>query len=493
MQCLSDGAAEVRQYSVGVKPGLGACPPIQCKRTGDGLRLVSRQILLGCFTSMMLPLQTARMRAGSRALLLMLALGVAPKLFSQREVPLPQQNEYGAMFFDQLRRIFGQFRDADLQRVFQMARPTQCSELVTDKGEWREVAFFNENRKLGDWHRSSLDEVKNDLAVYIFKGVCRGQRGPVQVITKFPVDESIRAYQERRINFREIEVNENAPVTAAVDSQTEAYTFDLPYLFRTTDKNGDRVYTLNPARLSDRYASDVINRWECKSVIADDVTYQFLICHTTLVPRDAVSGNRGRNASFGASAYSILSDGKEASSTVRLTFGDQPVSTGEPGGTPSSPSASTLHQRPTEERTWRPVAPQARLIDIGQREFRLRFNAEMWKGRVDRPQFIADGILANGGAAPPRNKDYCTWRPGARGGANQLLDTSNSDTVLHSLEFRKEARSATSTVFQMESDAGLALGVLQCFFPKTQTPEEITVGMWLSTVGSNIGLEKPEQ
>src|SRR5215470_7359088 len=148
-------------------------------------------------------------RRAARNLFLVTALLMGTYAHGQRErqVPPPQEDDYGAKFFDQLRRIFGRFRDADLRRVFDAAGPIPCSELVTDKGEWREVAFFNENRKLGDWHRSSLDEVKNDLAVYIFKGVCRGQRGPVQVITKFPVDESIRAYQERRINFREIEVN----------------------------------------------------------------------------------------------------------------------------------------------------------------------------------------------------------------------------------------------------------------------------------------------
>src|SRR5580658_2598459 len=60
--------------------------------------------------------------------------------------------EYGTKFFDQLRNIFGRFRDADLQRVFQAAGPIPCSQLVDDKGEWRAVAFFNDNRKLGDWY-----------------------------------------------------------------------------------------------------------------------------------------------------------------------------------------------------------------------------------------------------------------------------------------------------------------------------------------------------
>src|SRR5262249_50430680 len=152
------------------------------------------------------------------------------------------------------------------------------------------------------------DEVRNDLAVYIFKGACGGQRSSVQVTTKFPVDESIKAYQAGRIPFRNIDANVNSPVTAAYDSQSQVYAFDLPYLFRVSDNSGDPIYTLNPRRLSDRYATDVMNRWECKSVSAEDVTYQFLICHTTLVPRNTAQGT-GRSVPFGASAYSILSDG----------------------------------------------------------------------------------------------------------------------------------------------------------------------------------------
>src|SRR5579862_1346257 len=88
-----------------------------------------------------------------------------------RETPT-SQHEYGTRFFDQLGRIFGRFRDADLRQVFQAARPIQCSDLVMGTGEWRAVAFFNENRKLGDWYRKSIDEVKHDLAVYSFKGSC---------------------------------------------------------------------------------------------------------------------------------------------------------------------------------------------------------------------------------------------------------------------------------------------------------------------------------
>src|SRR5437016_12485866 len=140
-----------------------------------------------------------------------------------------QAERYDRKFFVQLRGVFGRFRDADLQRVFDNAQPIQCSELINDEGEWRTVAFFNEKRELGDWYRSSFDEVKSDLAVFTFKGVCRGEHGPVQLTTKFPVTESIQAYNQKRIGLDEVEVNLNAPVRPVYDSQTKAYSFDLPY------------------------------------------------------------------------------------------------------------------------------------------------------------------------------------------------------------------------------------------------------------------------
>jgi hypothetical protein len=422
-----------------------------------------------------------------------MVLGLAvPVTYSQRDQDLPgsQASEYGAKFFDQLQTIFGRFRDADLKRVFQTARPIQCSDLVTDRGEWREVAFFNENRTLGDWYRTSLDEVRSDLAVFIFKGACGGRRAAVQVTTKFPVDESVTLYRERRISFREIEVNVNAPVTATYDDQTQAYIFNLPYLFRVAGKDGTPVYTLSPRRVSDRYAADVTNHWECKSVSAEDVTYQFLICHTTLIPRNAASGSSS-SVPFGASAYSILSDGREAASSVTLQF-----------GAPEVPAAESKNERPSEPRptdqplvetkAWRAVQPQERLAEIGQSEFRLRFNVESWKGRIGQPQLIADGTLSSfGTVSTPRSKDYCIWRPGASTQANQLLDSSKMDSVLQSLGYKKEAQSGTSAIFELQSDTGMALGTLQCFFLKGQTPADITAGMWQSIVGASVVLEVP--
>ena len=68
-----------------------------------------------------------------------------------QEARKAEESEFGSKFFDQLRTIFGRFQESDLDRVFQQSKPIQCSELVGRNGEWRPVAFFNEDRRLGDW------------------------------------------------------------------------------------------------------------------------------------------------------------------------------------------------------------------------------------------------------------------------------------------------------------------------------------------------------
>ena len=114
-----------------------------------------------------------------------------------RESASPHHGHFNQTFVDQLRRVFGAFRDADLQRVFDSARPIRCSDLVGDTGEWREVAFFNEYRDFGGWYRTSLDDVRADLSTYIFRGRAQHKSSNVQVITKFPVAESVNAYEAR--------------------------------------------------------------------------------------------------------------------------------------------------------------------------------------------------------------------------------------------------------------------------------------------------------
>jgi hypothetical protein len=230
------------------------------------------------------------------------------------------ENAYGSKFFDQLRSIFGKFRNADLHNVFQEAQPIQCSELVGRKGEWRPVAFFNEDRTLGDWCRQSLEEVKVDLTIYTFNGRCSEDKGMVQVASEFPTDASLEAYHQREIGFNQIDITVNDPVNANLNPKTMAYTFELPYLF-LKNKGPRKLYSFIAPDRDSTYAPDVTSRWECKAVSSKDVTYRFLICRVSTVPLN-MRRNETRKPSFGETAFFVLSDGMEAQSSVHMTFGD---------------------------------------------------------------------------------------------------------------------------------------------------------------------------
>jgi hypothetical protein len=259
-----------------------------------------------------------------------------PMNLAAQERPSTQPDEdgsYGSKFFDQLRAIFGRFRDADLQRVFNDAQPIACSELVGRKGEWRPVAFFNEDRTLGDWYRESLEEVKADLAVYTFKGTCSGNRSEVQVATEFPTTASIEDYRARRIGLDQVDITVNDAVTAVMSPRTMAYTFDLPYLF-LKDRAPRKVYSLVAPDRNAAYATEVASRWECKAVSSKDVTYRFLICRVATVLQGKLRKNETSEPTFGSSAFFILSDGTETHTKVNLTFGDQ----AQPAEKPEEPA-----------------------------------------------------------------------------------------------------------------------------------------------------------
>ena len=59
-------------------------------------------------------------------------------------------------------------------------------------------------------------------------------------------------------------------------------------------------------------------------MVAEDLTYRFLICRTSLFPRNTPRSGGNVRTAYGLSAFSILSDGQEASSSVTLTFGNAP-------------------------------------------------------------------------------------------------------------------------------------------------------------------------
>ena len=276
------------------------------------------------------------------SLALFLACGLLPAQ-QERQEESGEVSRYGSKFFDQLHIIFGRFRDSDLQRVFQEAQRIQCPELVAGKGEWRPVAFFNEDRALGDWCRESLEEVKSNLDVYTFKGECRGAEGAVEVTTEFPTDESIEDYNQGRIKLSQVDITVNDPVKVALNPKTMAYTFDLPYLFFKSRQASTKTYSLIAPNRNAVYATDVSNHWECKAVSSKDVTYRFLICRSATMPMGATARNKNWKPSFGSSAFFILSDGIETHTSVKLIFGGGASSSEKPDDTaPGAPARPVL-------------------------------------------------------------------------------------------------------------------------------------------------------
>jgi len=409
----------------------------------------------------------------------------------QQSQPQAEDAPYSRKFFAQLRGVFGRFRDSDLQRAFEKAQPIQCSELVNDKGEWRTVAFFNEKRELGDWYRTSFDEVKNDLTVFIFKGVCRGERGPVQLTTKFPVTETVDAYNRGAIPLEEIDINVNAPVRASFEPASQAYSFDLPYLFLISRQDDESLYSLQPPLLGgrDKYATDVTDHWDCKSVTAENVTYQFLLCRTMTMPRNPAARRENRAAPFGASAYFILSDGREASSAVKLTFSDDKA--GEREIEDASRKAPTETPEVHDSVAWEQPASDEKILDIVRDEFRLRFNPQTWSGRIGSPQVLAGRqLISLDSAQSNAGMDYCMWLPASTGAASRLLEPAASEPVGYLVTVHdRDSQIPTSITIEMSPSGTVSLGKLQCIFPRASSAVGIGVDRWTSIVGSHVILE----
>jgi hypothetical protein len=417
-----------------------------------------------------------------------LLASITDNLYSQRERQIPpsappDRAQYSRAFFTQLRGVFGRFRDSDLQRVFETARPIECGEFVNGDGEWRTVAFFNEKRELGDWYRSNFDEVKSDLSVFVFRGVCRSERGPVQLVTKFPVRESVDAYSHGTIPESAIEVNVNAPVSVFFDARAQTYTFDLPYLFLIAREDDANIYSLEPQRLLERqnYATDVADHWECKSVAGEAVTYHFLICRSTTLPRDLRIRNQSRPA-FGASAYFILSDGREASSSVRLTFNNEDVAA------PATPNVEAAQDAPPR---WQLAEAEDRMADLDRDPLRIRFDADIWRGRISSAQVLSQGALYSleSSRATP-GADYCVWFPGDPASVRLVLAAQPEDSLDYVVAARdQDGQSATSLTFDLKTRAGVSAGNLKCTFPRTPSVRRITVGQLIAIVGDRLVLE----
>src|SRR5215475_4875086 len=225
-----------------------------------------------------------------------------------------QNGDFASRFFGDLGRLFGRLQQSELARAFEQAKPIQCSDLVQHGGQWKQVAFLNDNRKIADWHYDNIDAVKRDPVTFIFAGGCRSDIDPVSVATSYPVQESVEQFQSGRIAFSEIVMRHNDPVNASLDITTNAYSFLLPYLYVERKTGFSISYTLTPPLATSKPEENVAEDFHCKALSDTKLTYRFLLCRTQLVARTSSIRDLGN------SGYYILSDGKEASSSVNLQF-----------------------------------------------------------------------------------------------------------------------------------------------------------------------------
>jgi hypothetical protein len=411
-------------------------------------------------------------------------------------------NEYATKFFDQLRTLFGRFRDTELDRVFEAAQPIRCSELVSGNGEWRTVAFFNEDPSLGAWYHKSLEEVNGDLTQYIFTGSCDTEQSSVQLTTKVPVMDSVERFSAGRIHADEIRMNVNPAVRASFNSRVQIYSFELPYLYVDPKKTArDPVYSIIPQHLEDRVDPSVTNRWECKAVRANDVTFQFLICQTWVLPLDANARRQNRRA-FGSSAYHILSDGKEASTSVKLSFGGENSDKAEKVESPSQ--ADSVHpgapDRPLPPKPadalgnsasrWEIPDAASKLVDLKSDEFRIVFSPQTWTGKINSSQVLFDQKISAPDIKPPAGADYCTWRPNSVTLLPRVLAKEPDADVQYTLTATDGARqSPTSISFDLKTYTGSRLGTIQCLFPRDETAATISFDRWIAVVGGHLSIE----
>jgi hypothetical protein len=369
--------------------------------------------------------------------------------------------DYDARFFQVLQSVFDTVRDADLQGVFQAATPIGCSDLL---GDWRTAAFFNEDRNLERWFYKTFEEVQADLSRYIFQGRCGSETSGVQVVSRFPVRESMEAYNKGQLEFDRIAFKTNAPVEARFDSKTRVYAFELPYLY-VTGRNGARnTYSMMPPDVSAKVAEEVTNRWECKAVRNAEITYRFLLCRTTILPRDRAIRSRLEEGTRGASAYVLLTDGREARATFTLSFPTDAKSTGKS------------------------VASLSRIADLGREDFRLRFANQSWESRIASTTILAGGQFVAVESVPTIKSDYCEWRPQSPATA-PMVDESEKSIQYYLTRTDRAGTSPASFTFDARASANFRLGFLRCVFPGSDSATSIDMKRLLSVFGDHIRIE----
>jgi hypothetical protein len=409
---------------------------------------------------------------------------------------LLQNPDFGAKFLEDLKTLFGRLETSELNGAFQRAKAIRCSDLVGRSGEWKDVGFLNDNRTLAAWHYEDIESVKSDPARFVFSGMCATDQAALKLSTRYPIEESFEQYRKGAIPLAKVAVRDNPPVSVIFDRATNSYTFQLPYLYTVGPTRAETTYTLVPPTAASRPESGLTDEFRCKAINDADLTYRFLLCRTTLVNLNAANSKERTSDSPNSRAYYIFSDGREASSSVNLSFENAPPApTTEkaerdvPVPTPV-PVPAPVPARSADE-AWVPVPPQSKLVDVGNNEFRLRFDLATWTGRIGKPQLIENRTVSafTAGSAPTRPPGNCVWRPVSAIQAERLLNKLPDGETLFTLGFQKRSSSGISVSFDIDSSGNGPVGNLQCYLPQSQTPTDVTVGHWSSIVGSNIVIE----
>src|SRR5262249_37046592 len=186
-----------------------------------------------------------------------------------------------------------------------------------------------------------------------------------------------------------------------------------------------------------------------------------------------------------AAGYFILSDGKEAASSVRLSFGDgndaqHTIEDNSVANVPEPPRAAA----------WEVPDSDEKLLDVLREEFRIGFSPQSWTGRIGSAQVLSGKQMSSlDSAKPAAGADYCVWLPGGSA-AQALLSASPAAGVQYSVTARDaDGQSSTSITFNLVAQDGAHLGSLQCSFPRAPSAAGIAFGRWSSTVGNYLALE----
>jgi len=135
------------------------------------------------------------------------------------------------------------------------------------------------------------------------------------------------------------------------------------------------------------------------------------------------------------------------------------------------------------------------ILDAGLKEFRLRFNPQVWTDRIASPQVLfSQGIRGLQTARPPDGMDYCVWTPGTSDMLRRLLSEDPDKDVSFAVTGKDKTSgnggpTTASVNFEMKALTGTRIGTLQCFFPRIDSAEDIAFDRWSAIVGGQLKLE----